>query len=144
MNNNFDRKIILASHGGLSKGLKDSLEMIVGTANSPVEYYGLYPGENPQDIFESIKAEIDNNSEKEYIILTDLFGGSVCNALLPLSIYKNVVIIAGMNLPLLMEIVLSSNSMLDSDNLKEVLTRARTSLLKAELRLDETFELDDF
>lgn len=142
--NNIDRKIILASHGGLSKGIKDSLEMIVGTANFPVDYYGLYPGENPQDIFDSIKAEIDNNTELEYIILTDLFGGSVCNALLPLSIYKNVVIIAGMNLPVVMEIVLSNKSMLDSDNLDEVLTRARTSLMKAELRLDDTVELDDF
>lgn len=142
--NNVNRKIILASHGGLSKGIKDSLEMIVGTANFPVDYYGLYPGENPQDIFDSIKAEIDNNTELEYIILTDLFGGSVCNALLPLSIYKNVVIIAGMNLPVVMEIVLSNKSMLDSDNLDEVLTRARTSLMKAELRLDDTVELDDF
>ena len=36
-------KIILASHGGLSKGMKDSVSMIVGDLAKDIETYSLLP-----------------------------------------------------------------------------------------------------
>ena len=42
-------RVIFASHGGLSKGMKDSVTMIVGDLTKNVETYSLLPGENPED-----------------------------------------------------------------------------------------------
>lgn len=39
-------KIILASHGELSKGMLNSVNMIVGDLASDVETFCLYPGQN--------------------------------------------------------------------------------------------------
>ena len=47
-------KIILASHGGLSKGMKDSVSMIVGYLAKDIEAYSLLPGQNPEDFYQEV------------------------------------------------------------------------------------------
>ena len=43
-------KLILASHGELSKGMVNSVKMIVGSLADDVESFSLYPGENPNAV----------------------------------------------------------------------------------------------
>ena len=50
-------KIILASHGGLSKGMKDSVSMIVGDLARDIETYSLLPGQNPEDFYQEVLKE---------------------------------------------------------------------------------------
>ncbi len=45
--------------------------------------------------------------DDELIIFTDLAGGSITNQVLQTALKKNVYIVAGVNLPLLLDIVLS-------------------------------------
>ena len=47
-------RVIFASHGGLSKGMKDSVSMIVGDLAKDVETYSLLPGENPEDYYQEL------------------------------------------------------------------------------------------
>ena len=47
-------KIILASHGDLSKGMLNSVSMIVGDLAKDVETYSLLPGENPEDYYQEL------------------------------------------------------------------------------------------
>ena len=42
-------RVIFASHGGFSKGMKDSVSMIVGDLAKDVETYSLLPGQNPEE-----------------------------------------------------------------------------------------------
>ena len=65
------KKIILASHGELSKGMLNSVEMIVGDLAKNIETFSLYPGENPNDYAEKIKNQI-GSSQDEYIIICDI------------------------------------------------------------------------
>lgn len=98
-------KIILASHGEFSKGLLQSVKMIVGPLADDVETYSLQVGENPSDYYEQLKQRIANTKE-QFIILCDIKGGSVHSALSRLREYPNVVIFSGMNMGLVLDIVL--------------------------------------
>jgi fructoselysine/glucoselysine PTS system EIIA component len=100
------RKYLIATHGTFAKGIHSSLEIIMGTPEN-VFLLQAYTGEN-----KSIKEELDTVLEKiskedELIVFTDLMGGSVTNQILQYALKKNVYIISGFNLPLLLDILLA-------------------------------------
>ena len=83
-------KIILASHGGLSKGMKDSVSMIVGDLAKDIETYSLLPGQNPEEI----------------LMLCDIIGGSFHTGLCKLAVLDNVMVFSGMNMGLVLDAVM--------------------------------------
>ena len=105
-------KIILISHGDLSKAMAKSAQMITGEKDN-LFYYGLYPGEHPSEMINKIKNEAENNKENDFIIIADICGGSVCNAAMELVELKNVKVLSGMNLALVIDIILETYT---SDN----------------------------
>lgn len=106
--------IFIVSHGELSKGIRNSVEMITGE-NKRVETFSLKPGESPDKIAEAIQERINGREEEEFLILADILGGSVYNSCLRLALNKNVRIISGMNLSLVIEIFL----LLPDENIDE-------------------------
>ena len=82
-------KIILASHGGLSKGMKDSVSMIVGDLAKDIETYSLLPGQNPEDFYQEVLKEA-KECEEQILILCDIKGGSVHTALSKLAVLDAV------------------------------------------------------
>ena len=99
-------KIILASHGRLALGMQDTLNMIVG--RHPNLYaYAAYLDGNETNYLEEICGIIDSDSREQVVIVTDILGGSVnTNIIQLLERYHNLRVIAGMNLPLVMELVM--------------------------------------
>ncbi|KRN47373.1 hypothetical protein IV49_GL001589 [Kandleria vitulina DSM 20405] len=102
-------KIILASHGGLSAGMLDSVKMIVGELAEGVETFSLLPGCNPNDYVEELRNKIKNDSQ-QYVIVCDIKGGSVYNALIQLLDLDNVELISGMNMNIVLDIVIKNVS----------------------------------
>ena len=100
-------KIILASHGGLSKGMKDSVSMIVGDLAKDVETYSLLPGENSEDFYQEVFNEA-KESEEQFLILCDIKGGSVHTALCKLAVLDNVMVFSGMNMGLVLDVLMKS------------------------------------
>lgn len=96
-------KIILASHGELAKGMKNTLNMIVGD-QANIKAYSAYDEENI-DFVSDINKEIQNRNDEELIIVTDVMGGSVNNAMTEL-VLKNpdVFLVTGMNLPFVLSL----------------------------------------
>jgi len=135
-------KIILASHGELSKGMLNSLQMIVGDLSKDIETYSLYPGENPNDYALALKKKIENDNN-HYIIVCDVKGGSVYNSILQTCIDEDVDLISGMNLNLVLELVLTNSSgMLD---IKQVITNAKEGItLENKEILNQDIEEEDF
>ena len=115
-------KIILASHGGLSKGMKDSVSMIVGDLAKNVETYSLLPGENPEDFYQEVLKEA-KECEEQILILCDIKGGSVHTALSKLAVLDNVMVFSGMNMGLALDAVMKSSGqnleLADANNLIE-------------------------
>lgn len=103
------RKIVIASHGMLAKGIQSTLELFAGK-DLNVTYMAAYV-----DGEEKIETQIANffadlTDEDQAIIFTDIYGGSVNQKFTLASQGRpNVALIAGFNLPLIIEIAVSGN-----------------------------------
>ncbi|MGO5333061.1 PTS sugar transporter subunit IIA [Enterococcus cecorum] len=94
-------KMILASHGKLATGMKDTIEMIVGK-NENIYAFAAYSDGSETKFLEDIRALINENQEEQIVIATDLLGGSVNNEMIQLlKQYPQVYLISGMNLPVI-------------------------------------------
>lgn len=121
-------RVIFASHGGLSKGMKDSVSMIVGDLAKDVETYSLFPGQNPEDYYQEVLKEA-KESEEQIVILCDIKGGSVHTALSKLAVLDNVMIFSGMNMGLALDVVMKSlNGTLGLDVVNDLLTSAKEGM----------------
>lgn len=121
-------KIILASHGELSKGLLNSVSMIVGDLAKDVETFSLYPGQSPNDILNQIEADVRNNEEEQYLILCDIKGGSVHTTLSKLIVYPNVVVISGMNMNMVLDLILSHQNGLTESAFEGLIQNAKEGI----------------
>lgn len=119
-------RVIFASHGGLSKGMKDSVSMIVGDLAKDVETYSLLPGENPEDYYQELYKQA-NESNEHILVLCDIKGGSVHTALSKLAVLDNVVVFSGMNMGLALDIVLR-HAHLSEEELQEIIENARDGI----------------
>jgi len=119
-------RVIFASHGGLSKGMKDSVSMIVGDLAKNVETYSLLPGENPEDYYQELYKQA-NESNEQILVLCDIKGGSVHTALSKLAVLDNVVVFSGMNMGLALDIVLR-HAHLSEEELQEIIENARDGI----------------
>lgn len=103
------RKFLLASHGNLAVGMKNTVEMIAG-ARENIQAIGAYTEEIP-DVKTYMDAYMKNrNEDDELVIITDLLGGSVNNEMAQYRTFPNVYIIAGMNAALVLNLVLGEGS----------------------------------
>lgn len=141
-----EKKVILVSHGKLSEGMMHSAQMIIGK-NESLSCYGMMPGEHYSTIVDAIEVEAKANTETQYIIIADLFGGSVCNGCTRLTSLPNVKLISGMNMGLVIEMVLAETPVTDEmitegiENCKEGITHVSNDLVKSQGddNLDENF-----
>ena len=123
-------QIIIATHGGLSKGMLDSLHMVAGGAADGIETYSLEFGQNPNDYYEELRERIAATDE-QFIIMCDIRGGSVHNALFRLTELPNVVIFSGLTMGMALEIALTAREGLDADAAQRVLDAAREGVTVA-------------
>lgn len=96
-------KVIVVSHGDFSKGMVNSIQMLVGEQEKLVAY-GLYPEQTVDTLREKLEEEIKKTEEGEEILfLTDLFHGSPFNVVVSLMKDYQFYHITGINLPLAVE-----------------------------------------
>ena len=105
--------IILASHGEFAKGILQSATMIFGEQEN-VQAVTLMPSEGPDDIKAKMKEAVASfDNQDEVLFLVDLWGGTPFNQADSLvEEYKDKwAIVAGMNLPMVIEAYASRFSM---------------------------------
>ena len=96
--------IIIATHGEFAAGIKQSSSMILGEQEK-VESVVFMPNEGPDDLYRKLQEAIAKLETEEILFLVDLWGGSPfnqANRLLEES-PENRAIVAGLNLPMLLE-----------------------------------------
>lgn len=92
----------------MAEGLKDTLQYI-GSSLDHIEAVCAYMDNIPvEQQLKNAIGKIDKNDE--YIIFTDMLGGSVNQEAIKYLQYPNVYIITGMSLPIVLSIVLSLSS----------------------------------
>lgn len=120
-------QIVLASHGGLADGARDTLDMIIGDVSN-VHTISLARDDKDQ-IEDRALALIDSFDPSDAVyVLTDMLGSSVNNQMVSLKTKRpEVTVISGMNLPLILEIALSDEP-LSETALAEVIKQSRAGI----------------
>ncbi len=96
--------IVLVTHGRLAHEFLAALEHVVGPQEA-CRAISIGPDDDMEerrnDIVEAVK-EVDN--AKGVIILTDMFGGTPSNLAISIMQNRNVEVVAGVNLPMLVKL----------------------------------------
>ena len=138
-------QIILASHGMMSAGVKDTAELILG------ELPNVYTVATTRDETETIDIatkrllKMFDENDKVYV-LTDVLGGSVNNNMISLQKeYPDMTIICGMNLCLVLNLA-SADEGISENELEEYMEQARAQLMNCSAALkhvEKSEEEDD-
>jgi mannose/fructose-specific phosphotransferase system component IIA len=98
------RRVIIATHGKLASGYRDSIEMICGQKDQ-ISYMCFYAENTDYD--DEIKKYIESlSADDEVLICTDMFSGSVSQKFLPFLEKPNIFMVTGINLPFVLEMVM--------------------------------------
>lgn len=93
--------IIVISHGKMAEEAVKSAAMLVGESDT-VASEGVYEGDSPDAVYERVSAaaaRVDDGSG--VVALVDIFGGTPNNTVFRLKRERNVRIVTGFNLPML-------------------------------------------
>ena len=102
--------ILLVSHGGLAKGMKESIEMIAGYQEK-LRWVGIDPNEDAERFSKKlIKEEEALGTVDKVLIFCDLLGGTPCNIAMK-NYYQNkkYSIISGMNSAMILSTILNDD-----------------------------------
>lgn len=113
------RRYIVASHGKMASGLVEGLSIIAGNFPNLSTINAYVDGHEYGDSYKKAKKLIDKYPDDEFVIMTDLLGGSVNTELMPLQSEK-IHIVAGANLAILLTMVTSS----EDEKTKDLINRA--------------------
>lgn len=122
------RKFLIATHGALASGFRSSLDLIAG-AGEAIHIIQAYLDESKPVDEELANLFGPSGSDVEWIVFSDLLGGSITNQLVQAAAGKDVHIIAGFNLPLLLEVILSDPEEPIAGILEAAIDRAREQLV---------------
>lgn len=136
-------KVLLVSHAYMAKGVKSSVELILG----PQENLYAMSAYVDQDIpFEKeIKDFLSENTNQKIVILTDLLGGSVNNEIIQLvANMENVILLTGMNLIMVMSVLLATDDTID-EQIDDIIDGSKNGILRcSQVDIESDADLDDF
>ena len=111
------KELVLVSHGRFCEELKASTEMIMGPQES-IHTVALLPEEGPEDFTAKFEATVQGL--EDYIVFADLLGGTPCNTVSRLILEGRAIdLYAGMNLPMVIDVVSQLGEDADADVLCE-------------------------
>lgn len=132
-------KIVLASHGDLAQGMRQTAEMIIGTSEN------IYALSAFRDEDEPIGVQMERLLEKigyeDVYLLTDIFGGSVNNDLLAIQqAHPEVTLVAGMNLPLVISVA-TQFQQIDEDLLVHLIEESQQGMVNCKQLLKQQIQI---
>ena len=96
--------MVLVTHGALADEFKSALEHVVGPQEG-VEAIAIGPDDDMEQRREDILAAVERADQGQgVVILTDMFGGTPSNLAISVMQNRQVEVIAGVNLPMLVKL----------------------------------------
>ncbi|MFH1075113.1 MAG: PTS sugar transporter subunit IIA [Candidatus Firestonebacteria bacterium] len=122
--------IVIVSHGNLCESLVHTSQMILGKQDK-ILTVPLSPSEGLDDLQEKMREAIEElNSPEGVLILADMFGGSAANVSAAFLNTHKVGVVTGVNLPMLLESMLSRIAYTDVKQLtKHITEKSRGSII---------------
>lgn len=134
-------KILVATHGDYASGALSAASIIAGEKDYVTCIDAYTKHKNLQEVVQAYFNTI--TEEDELIVLTDLFGGSVNQALMPYIKQDHVYVITGFNLALLLEILMMQNSTVDKSQLQAIVEGSKSQIMFVNDMVQTSME-DDF
>lgn len=128
--------LLVTGHANFSSGITSSVNLIAGEQEA-YRYVDFLPTYSTEDLTHEMMKALEELKECEGIIIfTDLMGGTPFNVSAQIGRGKdNIRIVAGTNLPMLVEIVMSRKFVDDLDGLVDsVLDTGKEQIIKYEFR----------
>lgn len=98
------RKLLLASHGPLAGAMRETLQLFCGK-DPRIKVLCAYVDEDSMDVNGLIDLwERSREAGDQWIVITDIYGGSVNNAFMERLADDSLRLVAGMSLPLVLEV----------------------------------------
>ncbi|MEG2993407.1 MAG: hypothetical protein RR847_03880 [Bacilli bacterium] len=121
-------KYLIASHGYFSKGTKNFLKIIGGDSEQVYTLEAFIDNRSVSEKFEEVMEEI--GEFEQLFIFCDLYGGSVAQEVFQKTIYdeRNIQVIAGFNVSLVLDIVLKNKVMKD-DEIEAAINESRDAIV---------------
>lgn len=121
-------QIILASHGGMSAGIKSTVELILGEV--PNVHVVATTRDETESITTATRRLLDGFDPADTVyILTDVLGGSVNNDMLGLlPAYPQVTVLCGTNACLALTLAASDEALTDAE-LEDCIAQARSQIV---------------
>lgn len=135
------KKILVATHGNFAQGSLSAASIILGEKEH-VSFINAYtPGIVLKDELETY---FRNQSKEDVIlVLTDMFGGSVNQAIMPYTLNENVHLITGFNLALLLEMLLLDEAEISAEKIRTILEQSKQQIMYVNDVLHQSTK-DDF
>lgn len=120
-------KILIASHGHLASGIQSSLDILTGLGKE-VSVIDAYVDD--RDYTKDIKTFVEDLHGKTGVIFTDLLGGSVNQkVMLEVAQQKNIFVITGTNLAIVLSVALSTEPV-TKESLQELISASQVQLVE--------------
>ena len=140
-------QLILVSHGQLGLALIEASQLLYGQAQG-LYSLSLSPDQSTSTFQKNLQSIIQRTGSQT-LIMTDLEGGTPCNqSLLGTMNQPDVLVLSGMNLPMLLEALNCRHEYALPELARHLLDVGKTNILISTLRFQEQLkdegELDDF
>lgn len=137
------RKLLIATHSTFADGIKNAMELVTGKHDS---VYTLCAYTDEIAEVETPAKELISSLKKdeELIITTDIFGGSVNNEFMKYLAQPNIYLVAGVNLPLLFELIMNSEEKNTNKMIQEAIKNAREQIRFCNPILENNATIENF
>ncbi len=121
-------QIILASHGGLAEGARDTLSMVLGDVSNV--HVVTLARDDKEPVSKEVERLVESFDENDAVyVCTDMLGSSVNNSVVELmNNGAKITVISGMNMPLVLSLAVSADP-LSAGELRAILSEARAGLV---------------
>ena len=123
--------IVITTHSTLCEGYLKATKLILTNDATGISAVPFKENTSPDDFEESMKEIISQHHLQPLIILTDLIGGTPNNVSIKQLNNNRIQIIAGINLPLLLELLMaqSAGKSIEEIDFKELLNNSQKSMV---------------
>ncbi len=130
-------RLLLVSHGRLAAGMADVLTNFFGLDNVTSACVSMERG--AAGLSKDIDEFLSTCGDEQVVVCSDLMGGSANQTAMPCLARPNTFLIAGMNLPLCLQLALLDEDV-TAEGLKEIVAQSREAIV---LMNDMTFEMGE-
>ena len=112
-------QLFLATHGRMASGMLSSIEILYGTKPKNLTVFDAYVDE--KKLSDEVNQFINKTNQNEIkVLMSDIYGGSVCQELIKYIEYENTFVITGTNLGILLSL-LTWNGEITKEELNDII-----------------------